>query len=398
MTRLEVCQQCEEAVNVDSAKMEVDCRVGKKCCGGSLSRQTVNLRFGKCNRDYWGVDLMSCFDRVYVVNLKRRPDRLADFWNRIGPDWPHRKPIVLEAIDGDKVGPPAGYRDKQGNMKNVWGAGGGAWGCMQSHRRILEDCLMADVQSVFIMEDDAQPAADYKNKIQDFMDHVPKDWDCLMIGGQHFKNGVITEPKPGVKIRKCEDCQRTHAYAVRGKCMKDLYRMWCSYDWHCDHALGPFMANYKTFSPEPFLIGQGRNVSDITCKPEPARFWSGADKPGRIAIIKCSRKLIDELRFHGIHTGHSRDPTTGIDVGLLAIAKSTKSPTEKKRELRKLIDLLRWEAAAFELNLCGIWFPEMPAEMRQYLHQVVGNDLMQINASSVEQFMNQWTNHANTAA
>ena len=71
-------------------------------------------------------------DRCYLINLKRRPDRLDACLARIAAvEWPFPQPQVFEAIDGDRVGVPPEFTK-----------GGGAYGCRCSHVAILQRCLM----------------------------------------------------------------------------------------------------------------------------------------------------------------------------------------------------------------------------------------------------------------
>lgn len=385
-----ICAKCEESITV--TETGCDCRVGKSCCNGSLSRGIVDFKTGTCQRGYWPVsialNLNTFFDRVVVISLKRRPERLTSFLDGIKNNWPFKQPELFVAIDGNKVGVPSGVINKSGIKENQWKAGGGAWGCMQSHRQVLERAISDDVKSLLVLEDDAEPVEDFNNKVSDFLKKVPTDWDGLMLGGQHF-SGEKTKD-----IRRCTNCQRTHAYAIRGKYLKDLYQMWHSFYWHCDHAMGPFQVNYKVYAPEPFLIGQRINKSDISGRLEPQRFWSGNDKRAKVAIINCTKSVIDALRVHGIHTGFSLDASTGIDNGLLRIVKAKESAINKKRKLQEWLSIVQGEASAFPMQLLGIWYPEMPPELKDLLIKCLGTNLLHINVPSVGSFLKQWEAHS----
>lgn len=185
--------------------------------------------------------MIDTFDRVVVINLLRRPDRLSSFRSQLS-GWPFRQPIVSAAADGWKA-----------KLPSSWVSGPGSYGCWASHTTVLREAIAAGVESLLVLEDDAVLAPNFAVKAESFLATVPDDWQMLFLGGQHH-SGQPSEILPGVV--RCTNCQRTHAYAVRGQCLKDLHDLWASMTTgHIDHILGPWAANRKTYAPSPFLIG-----------------------------------------------------------------------------------------------------------------------------------------------
>ena len=68
------------------------------------------------------------------------PDvRWDDFRRRFPADWPYRAVSHFPATDGKLCPPPA-----------WWTESAGAWGCLRSHHRIIEECLNSGIESVLI--------------------------------------------------------------------------------------------------------------------------------------------------------------------------------------------------------------------------------------------------------
>jgi hypothetical protein len=318
--------------------------------------------------------LFETFGRVVVINLKRRVDRLASFRKEIAAcDWPFRQPELFEGVDGHVLPVPLG-----------WTEGGGAWGCMQSHRQVLERAIMDDVGSLLVLEDDACFRPTFRQDMTIFLSCLPADWDGLMLGGQHMHPGPAPVA-PGVV--RCTNCHRTHAYAARGRYLHDLYQKWCSSSGHCDHVMGPFAAQYKVYAPEPFLIGQERSKSDISGSLNPRKFWTPPAAGQPVVLLRAPRDVVAELRRHGFHTGYDRDPASDIDKGLLEIFGASGAPPDGCERLRGWIEMIQWEVTSAEGLVCTIWHPAVTAEM---VRRATGARLIEIEASTVHEALEQY--------
>lgn len=202
-------------------------------------------------------DFSKIFDRVVFLNLARRQDRLERF-EKLFVDWPFTKPQRFEAIDGSTV-----------EIPSAWRKGVGAWGCMLSHRAIMQAAIKDGVSSLVVLEDDARLVPNFSKLAGEFLSRVPKDWDCLMFGGEHLRRPIPV----GTRIVRCMGTNRTHAFALRGSMMPILLEFWKYYkNEHCDIVLASLMRHFKVYAPDPFLIGQDAGFSDITESDENMRF------------------------------------------------------------------------------------------------------------------------------
>lgn len=282
------------------------------------------------------------FDRVVLINLKRRPDRLTEFRRlQTTHGWRLPEPVVVPAVDGNAVGVPPGYT-----------AGGGAFGCRQSHVGVLEQALTDGVRQLLVLEDDVVWEAGVWAALEAFLAAVPGDWEQLMLGGQHVRQ---PEPvSPGVV--RCTNCQRTHAYAVRGEALRDLLHLWYGCDTHIDHRMGPWQRTRRVYAPDPFVFGQGGGRSDINGAEQPPRFWcklgDADDRAGVVVVLRADRATVDALRRRGWHTGHWRDGE-GRDRGLVDIASV--NGESKRANLQSWLELVGREAEGILGGVVTVW-------------------------------------------
>lgn len=308
------------------------------------------------------------FDRVALINLDQRVDRLGSFRAKLEDIPCLHEYIRYRAVDGNKTSVPGFFI-----------SGGGAYGCRQSHLRVLEDALMDNVNTLLVLEDDVRFCRDFEQKLRAFLLTVPDDWHGLMIGGQD----QATPTETGIPgVARSVDTQRTHAFIVRGKeAMQSLYQIWARSDRHVDHLLGTWQSNFNVYQPVPFLCGQDDYKSDISGRSDGVRYWDAAvvnDTSTPIYVVSCDRATIERLRVLGLHTGYSRDPIKGYDKGLIALSE-VMWPAEQLTEWASLIAYQAHE----RYDVPGIWFSPLPE--RSILDARMGRPVKHVTADTVQQ-------------
>lgn len=209
------------------------------------------------------MEIAQFFDQTVVINLARRAQRMERFWKNLR-DWPFSQPRRFEAIDGLVTTPPVG-----------WDKGPGAWGCLLSHRAVLEGAIRDGCISLCVLEDDAVLASGFADLAGQFLHRVPADWDCLMFGAEHLRPPLPIDRG----VVRCVASNRSHAYAVRGRFMSVLASFWSNTtNDHCDIVLSSLMRHFKAYAPDPLLIGQDAGPSDVTGRGERLRFLATDQK------------------------------------------------------------------------------------------------------------------------
>lgn len=201
--------------------------------------------------------------RWYVVNLRRRPDRrlsAIEQFEKIGVE-----PVMFEAI----------YGREQRDIPKNWKAGEGAWGCRESHRRILEECIRDGITSVAVTEDDVVFSDDFKTRFPAFLhdlDAAAPNWNACFLGGQHLSPPIQVSPTV-VKCAPPKGCHRTHAYIVKGDYIKILHELFTGASTHIDKVWSEQQGRHTVYGPMVWLAGQSESKSDISARELPERFW-----------------------------------------------------------------------------------------------------------------------------
>jgi hypothetical protein len=305
--------------------------------------------------------IYNLFDAVYVINLKRRKERLDQFNRHIADlkgGWPFKPITVFEAVDGDAEG------------KNS------TWGCRESHAKVLKYAIEQGQTNILILEDDAYFTDDFSSKITEFLSKVP-EWDGLWLGNEHRGNFE----KATTGVLRATNPHRLHAYALRGKALKSMFD-WLAYgpkasgyhDWwldHADHVTGEMLGkNYQIYFPDPILVAQRGGYSDIRGQVKPFEWFGEAPKMlpyignDKVIYLKCPRNVREELRGLGLHGGYNIVGDTGVDQWLNVNIKNNTENVEYVFDM--WLDVIRNEAAMSGKIPC-VWYPDLPQNLVEKL-------------------------------
>jgi len=242
--------------------------------------------------------LENVFEEVYVINMPRRTDRWEQFSQQLPEDWPFKKPVRYEALDGGIVSPPA-----------WWNGGAGAWGCYRTHLRILEDCMNQNISTVLILEDDAVCVEGFREKVELFWSHLPKDWEMVYLGGQHIQENLRLPRKLNEWVYMPFNVNRCHCYGFRGrKMLEKAYRHLNNvFDWKVDHHVDHYLGElHKTmehglYAPREWLLAQSEGQSDISGEKLELRLFPSAEEIVYPVIHSPGIALVGTY-FSGINT------------------------------------------------------------------------------------------------
>jgi GR25 family glycosyltransferase involved in LPS biosynthesis len=119
--------------------------------------------------------------KQYVINLKRRPDRLNNFYNSYPFD--KNNVEVVYGFDGKN------YDNEDESEKQLYNKlsnslMSGEKGCFISHFRIFKDIVNKNMPFAVIFEDDGILCENFKDKINNIINEIPKDFQILYFGGR----------------------------------------------------------------------------------------------------------------------------------------------------------------------------------------------------------------------
>jgi hypothetical protein len=148
--------------------------------------------------------LFDRFDKVYCINLDKRPDRMEKFNNEVSKydlgDFER-----VSAIDGEKLD------ISQFNTR----LSRGELGLLMTNLNIIKTAKKNNYESILILEDDCCFTDEIKN-IDEYFKYLPSDWDFLYMGGNHNSHMNVNPPIIiNDKVCKLHSTYTTHFVGIK---------------------------------------------------------------------------------------------------------------------------------------------------------------------------------------
>lgn len=148
------------------------------------------------------------FDRIFVINLKSRPDRRRELeaeFARIG--FASADLVWFEAVKPDDMGPFDSL---------------GARGCFMSHLGVLDAAAGVGVDRVLLLEDDVNFAADFNTRLAAIVEQLRvMPWQMFYGGGRVADRTPVAPGLSRVAPEVRIEC--AHFVAFRGAILRTLH-------------------------------------------------------------------------------------------------------------------------------------------------------------------------------
>jgi GR25 family glycosyltransferase involved in LPS biosynthesis len=120
--------------------------------------------------------------KQYLINLKRRPDRLQQFYD----NYPFEKTSVEVIYGFDGKNPENENINELRTFHSLLSNNlmPGEKGCFISHLRIYQDMIDKNIPLAVVMEDDAIFCENFKERMNELVNEMPNDFQILYFGGR----------------------------------------------------------------------------------------------------------------------------------------------------------------------------------------------------------------------
>jgi GR25 family glycosyltransferase involved in LPS biosynthesis len=190
------------------------------------------------------------FDKVFLINLKRRPDRLEQAkkeCEKIGLEYE-----LFEAIDGDTLNIIIE------NKSLYWNKA--ALGILLSNYNIIKIAKEKNYKSILILEDDIEFDSNFISILEKNWSNIPSNWETFFLGTNHIKKPIHVIDD----IYKITSSYSLHCYAIKST----VYDIFLNAIRYPNKPIDEYMANVIhprgfSYCISPAIAYQKASYSDI---------------------------------------------------------------------------------------------------------------------------------------
>jgi len=195
--------------------------------------------------------LFDKFDKVYCINLDRRPDRLENFKKEV------------EKYDLGEFERFSAYDGKQLNLTNEHNLKPGEIGVIKSNLDIIKNAKRNNYKTILIIEDDCVFNDEIVN-FKDYFNQLPNDWDMLYMGGNHNTHMGINPPQQvNDKVVKLHSTYSAHFIGIKSSVFDHIEVLLERGQQPLDVEYVKLQKIFNCYSFTPALTSQLVNFSDI---------------------------------------------------------------------------------------------------------------------------------------
>lgn len=198
------------------------------------------------------------FDKIYYINLERRPDRNEHMKKQISKQDLQNITERIDAVDGNKLSESEieKHVTKYGmkrlkDPKKHFGVDltMGGVGCALSHKKAWKNIVQNKYDRTLILEDDVDIPDDFVAKYNKIVPHIPKDFDIIFIGYHPTSDEYLYRDKKH-KLLRTKKVYGLYAYIVSSKGAKKLLNLF-PIDIQIDSVIGDYIDDLNVFLVEP---------------------------------------------------------------------------------------------------------------------------------------------------
>jgi GR25 family glycosyltransferase involved in LPS biosynthesis len=197
--------------------------------------------------------LFDKFDNTFLINLKKREDRLNEFTSQVN-HYDLGNFEVFEAVDGSLI------ENNYNNLNN------GEVGIIHSTINILEKSIENNYETILIVEDDCIFNDNIYN-VDEYIKLLPDDWDFVYFGGNHNTHfGIRNLTRINEKVIRVYNTYSAHCILIHKKMFKVLIEELSKFKYQSDVVYQTLQHNYNFYSFSPLIATQKPGFSDIQNK------------------------------------------------------------------------------------------------------------------------------------